>query len=515
MKVETVKKNVCINRIVTRKTEKFVLEEDTIIPDIKPDILKSISTSGNVCIYKKEVSEGKVKIEGNVDVYLIYLADSESDNIRGINTNIDFKEILECKDASEGMRINEKVIIKSIECKVLNGRKVNLKVELEAEITLYANEQLDIVNDVQNIKDIQEIRKSVKFNSVVGSNSTKTYAKETIKIDTGDNFAEILRLDVSIINKDNKISYNKILAKSDADVKIMYLTEDNRIRNIEEKIPIMAFVEMQNISEDDICDTKYTIRNILVKPNSEEEHSIYVEIELDVTCNAIKEEEIEILEDLYSPSMNTEFNSKNIVTMMNKKNRTALYEIKEKIQIQELAGERIQDIRITPNINSSSVSRGKIKYDGEIKVDFLITSNNQTTVEGITKTIPIMYVMDYDEVTENSKIDTNVEIAMQDFVIEDSEVTLNINLNFEVSGYNQINMNVIEEVNINEEECLENPYSMTIYFVKAGDTLWKIAKKYKSTIQDIMKLNEIEDENKIDIGMQLFIPKYVCANNSN
>ena len=135
MKVETVKKNVCINRIVTRKTEKFVLEEDTIIPDIKPDILKSISTSGNVCIYKKEVSEGKVKIEGNVDVYLIYLADSESDNIRGINTNIDFKEILECKDASEGMRINEKVIIKSIECKVLNGRKVNLKVELEAEIT--------------------------------------------------------------------------------------------------------------------------------------------------------------------------------------------------------------------------------------------------------------------------------------------------------------------------------------------------------------------------------------------
>ena len=511
MKVETVKKSICINRIVTQKIENFILEEDTIIPDIKPDILKAVSTSGNVCIYRKEVLDGKIKLDGNVNVYLIYLADSETDIIRGINTNIDFKQIIECKDALNGMNVNEKVTIKSIECKVLNGRKVSLSIQLEAEVILYANEDLDIVNDVQNIKDIQEIRKNIRFNSVVGSNSTKTYAKETIKIDSGDNLAEILRVDFNIINKDSKMSYNKILAKADADVKIMYITEDNRIRNIEEKIPIMGFVEMLNVSENDICDTKYTIRNILVKPNSEEEHSIYVEIELDVSCNAIREEEIEILEDLYSPSMNLEFNSRNILTMVDKKNRNDVYEIREKMQIQELVGEKIRDIRITPIINSANISRGKIKYDGEVKVDFLITSNNQTTVEGITKTIPIMYVMDYEEVIESSKIDTNVEIAMQDFVIEDSEVTLNINLSFEVSQYNQINMNVIENVSLNEEKCIENPYSMTIYFVKSGDSLWKIAKKYRSTIEDIMRLNEIEDPDKIDVGMQLFIPKYVCT----
>lgn len=511
MKVETVKKNICINRIVTQKTEKFMLEEDTIIPDIKPDILKPISTSGNICIYRKEVLDGKIKLDGNVNVYIIYLADEERDNVRGINTNIDFKEVIECKEALTGMNLNERVTIKSIECKVLNGRKINLKIELEAEITLYANEDLDIVNDIQNIKDIQEIRRNVKFNSLIGSNCTKTYAKETVKIDQADNLAEILRVDLSIINKDSKMSYNKILAKADADIKIMYLTEDNRIRNVEEKIPIMGFVEMLNISEEDICDTKYTIRNILIKPNSEEEHSIYVEIELDVSCNAIREEEIEILEDLYSPSMNLEFKSRDIVTMVDKKNKNDVYEIREKMQIQELAGEKIKDIRITPNINNVAISRGKIKYDGEVKIDFLITSNNQTTVEGITKNIPIMYVMDCEEVTESSKIDTNVEIAMQDFVIEDSEVTLNINLNFEVSQYNQINMNIIEDVNLNEEKCTENPYSMTIYFVKPGDSLWKIAKRYKSTVEDIMKLNEIENPDKIDVGMQLFIPKYVCA----
>lgn len=50
---------------------------------------------------------------------------------------------------------------------------------------------------------------------------------------------------------------------------------------------------------------------------------------------------------------------------------------------------------------------------------------------------------------------------------------------------------------------------MIIYFVKPGDTLWSIAKKFRSTIADISRVNNIEDENNIYPGQQLFIPKYV------
>ena len=86
MKVETSNKNINVNRIVSKKKESFILEEDIIIPDVKPDILKEISENGNVCIYKREAQDGKVRLEGNVNIYLIYLADSEKDNIRGLNT---------------------------------------------------------------------------------------------------------------------------------------------------------------------------------------------------------------------------------------------------------------------------------------------------------------------------------------------------------------------------------------------------------------------------------------------
>ena len=52
---------------------------------------------------------------------------------------------------------------------------------------------------------------------------------------------------------------------------------------------------------------------------------------------------------------------------------------------------------------------------------------------------------------------------------------------------------------------------MVIYFVKEGDTLWKIAKKFKSTMEEIATVNNIEDVDKLNVGEQLYIPKYACT----
>lgn len=47
---------------------------------------------------------------------------------------------------------------------------------------------------------------------------------------------------------------------------------------------------------------------------------------------------------------------------------------------------------------------------------------------------------------------------------------------------------------------------MQIYVVKSGDTLYKIAKTYNSTIADIVKANELPEPDKLVIGQALVIP---------
>ncbi len=90
MLLETEKENVCINQLMGQKSEEIVLEEDIIVNDIKPDVLSIINTSGIPCIYRKEIMDGKIKIDGSVNTYIIYMADNEGASIRGLNSVLDF-----------------------------------------------------------------------------------------------------------------------------------------------------------------------------------------------------------------------------------------------------------------------------------------------------------------------------------------------------------------------------------------------------------------------------------------
>ena len=94
MEVNTTKENLRINKLVSTKKEVIFVEGDMIVPDSKPDILSTICTSGVVCLYKKEVLDEKIRIDGNINTYIMYLADDSKDKVRGINTSLDFSETI-------------------------------------------------------------------------------------------------------------------------------------------------------------------------------------------------------------------------------------------------------------------------------------------------------------------------------------------------------------------------------------------------------------------------------------
>ena len=47
--------------------------------------------------------------------------------------------------------------------------------------------------------------------------------------------------------------------------------------------------------------------------------------------------------------------------------------------------------------------------------------------------------------------------------------------------------------------------SINIYIVKPGDTLWNIAKKYKTSVDKIVKTNDIIDPDAISVGQKILV----------
>lgn len=508
MEVDATRQTITVNKLISTKKEMVTIEGDMIVPDVKPDILNTIDTAGNVCIYKKEVLDGKVRFDGSINLNVIYLADTDNDFTRGLTNSLDFTQVIDVDNCRAGMELRNNINIKDIECKVLNGRKINTKVILEIEVYIYSNEEINILKEINNVEGVQTLNSNMQINNLVGSGCCKALGKDTVCLEQEDNLAEILKTEVKVINNEMKVSYNKVLLKADACVKIMYLTENGDIKVVCSNIPIMGFIDMPNVSENDILNCQYEIKNILVKPNSAEQHSIYVEIEFEICCDASDSVEIESIQDMYCPNGNLKFKPKEVSTIMNKQINKNICNIRERISVPEISSNKIYDVEIRPNINNTNILNGRIVFEGELKLNFIFSSEANTRIDTKRYTLPFTFNIDNEQINSNKIVNTKINCAQDEFVItSDGMIDCKVNLEFETEMYNNTNMNIIDEIEMSEEENNANP-SMVIYIVKEGDTLWNIAKKYKTTMEDIINVNNLENPNMLSIGQKLFIPRY-------
>lgn len=507
MSIKMSKENICINQIIGQKEETFFIEGDEIVPDIKPDVIDVISSNGTICIYKKEIQDGKVKFDGCVYIYTIYVADDENASVRCINSSLDFSKTIEIANIRPDMQLETCSEIKSIECKILNGRKISLQASVKLKACVYSNENVEIAKDVEDILDIQKLNSIYNVNSLVGNGSTKVYAKDTIQIDNVDNLSEVIKAKIQIINKETKASYNKVLAKADANVKIVYITEDNRINSISTIIPIMGFIDIQNVNEDNLCEVNYELKNIFVKPNSLEEHSVYVECEIEIGCFVYENKQLEIIQDIYSPTCNLEYKQKNVRIMQDKRKIKQTCNIRKQEVIPEIGKNKILDVEVKPIIINSQIVMGRVSYEGEMNFTFLYESAENGRISSKTLIEPFNFNVADDKVDVKTKIETNINVVMQDFIVmPDESIDIKVDLEFELSVSSMEDINIINEIEKTENRNKEK-YSIVIYYTKSGDTLWNIAKRFGSTIEDILRINKLENPDLIMPGEQLFIPR--------
>ena len=513
MEAEVSREKICIQKIVCEKKELIFIEEDMIVPDSKPDILSTINTTGKVCIYKKEVTDGKVKIEGTLNTYIMYLPDSENEHLRSLTANLNFSKTLQVAESKEGMEAITDINIKDLECKVLNGRKINLKAGLEINLKLCSNEDVEIINKIDNIEEIQTLEENLQMNSLIGNNSTRVYVKDTLSIDPLDEILEILKCDIDLVDSDIKISYNKVLAKCEAQVKIMYLTQDGKIGTVEGRIPAVGFIDMQNVSEDNICDVKTEIKNILVKPNPPEEHSIYVELELESSCIAFEKKEVRIIKDLYSPMQYLGFSQKRITTTSDIMSNAKDFTITSKTNISDLSDGNLIDVEVTAVINKQGITNSKIIYEGELYLNFIFDIGNGNINSKVSK-IPFETSIDNPFMSEDIKVDSMCKVSDKKFDVKpNGDVDCNIDMEIQNKITRDTSLDIIDNIEFQENSKSADDYdSLILYVVNPGDTLWKIAKKFSSTVEDIAITNGIEDEEKIYPGQKLYIPKFNYSN---
>lgn len=504
MAVETAKDKIRLNQIVGQKKEVITVDGDAIVNDVKPDVLKIINTNGTICVQNRETLNGKVKLEGCIDTYIIYLADDEMGSIRTINTSLDFSTTIDMDGCKENYSLEETLCIKGFETRVLNSRKIHVKAFIDADLRVFSNEELETIVDIQNDGSLQMLNTSRNLMSLIGENTGKCMIKDTINVE--DDLAEIMRVNFTLMDMETKTSYNKVLIKGTANVEVMYLTEDNQISNVLGQIPVMGFIDMPNITDTSPeCIAKVRLKNLELKPNDIEEHSILVEAELDLLCRAYEDKQLNVIEDMYSLCDNIELKRNNVRATATQSRARDTFKIKQVFTNPELLYGTILGVNLTPVIENTDVKDSRINYTGKVNSEFFVNHENNITSPNFE--IPFEFNLTSDQIRKDTQVETQINVTSHKTYNTDDGVVLEAEVEVVALLQNSEDINLIQDIDVTEDTN-PNLYSMVIYFVKPGDTLWKIAKQFKSKVEDIARINQIEDENKIYVGEQLYIPKF-------
>ena len=451
--------------------------------------------------------DGKVKFDGCVYIYTIYVADDENSSIKCINSCLDFSKTIDMKNIRPDMQLESSIAVKSIACKILNGRKISLQATLKIRARVYSNENIEVINDILEIDYVHRLNKTYNINSLLGGGSTKVYAKDTVQISQEDDLAEIVKVKFGISNMETKLSYNKVLVKADADIRIVYITDDNRMGTVDAKIPVMGFIDIQNVNEDNLCEVNYELKNITIKPNSVEEHSIYIEAEIEISCSVYENREINMIQDLYSPSKKLEYLQKNISIMQNKREIRQVCNIRKQENIPDIGRNKILDVEVNPILINSQIIDGRVSYEGELNLTFLFEEAGGNRINSKIVIEPFSFNIADENVKDKTKIDTTINVCMQDFIVmPDESIDMKIDLEFNLVISNTESINIISEINESENRDQER-CSIVIYYTKPGDTLWNIAKRFGSTMANIARVNKLENLDTLIPGEQLFIPR--------
>ena len=261
----------------------------------------------------------------------------------------------------------------------------------------------------------------------------------------------------------------------------------------------MAFIDIENVSDKNIAKLKINLNNSEYEIISA--NSINLVMEFNIKCDVYEIKELNLIQDFYGIK-NTYKYDKKTINIENKTNEKLLTKnISDKVLIDNINQLFSTDIYL--NIIKKEKYNGLIKYTANAEVTYLFNTFDNKYIDVLN----VDFEFDFETLEDYEKID--LKIANSNFIIlPDSTVDSKIEIDIYNSQNEYIKLDIID--NISEDNKMDfNYHSVVIYFVQKGDTLWKIAKKFRSTVDKIVKINNIEDENKISIGQKLYIPKAV------
>lgn len=516
--VEIRKESVQMLHVKSRATSQVTFDGDYNVPDAKPDMGRLIQNKGDVSLEEIRLSDGKAYISGNLNADILYVSE-EGQKVCSLSAKLPFEDTINLEGIAGGDKMCLKWEIEDLSVRMIHSRKLNIK----SIVTFYASidEMAGIQIPVQ-IKDeeISVKKKQIRLISLMVHKKDTLRMKDEITIGSNKpNIDQLLWYTVEVRGLDLRPEENVVKARGELSVFVLYSGEDeeNPLQWMEYTLPFQTEVECTGCNADMIqnIETSMMHQSIEVKPDADGEERVFtVDVVLELDMKLYREEDHELILDVYSPLKECIPQGKTECLESLLVHNNSKCRVSDRIEMKESQGKILQICHSQGRVRveKTKVVENGIQAEGIVFLKILyITGNDEMPFYSVDGMIPFSHVIEAPGITENSIFYLQADLEQLSTSMIDSdeiEVKAVISLNVLVlQCEKQLIISKVEEKPLDRQKIQEMP-GITVYIVKTGDTLWDIAKRFYTTVEEICGLNELETD-EVQPGYPLLLVKKV------
>lgn len=526
-----------------RKTPvRIFIEEDILVPDVKPDLAYILSMDGKIRLVDREIQTGQTEIDrvrllGDLVLQTLYVPEhvTAGEPIIAIESKIPFKNETEMKAGP----YSDLVItpnLESIDYTVVNERKIRVRASVSFGFKEYGKVDVEVFEGVRD-EELQMLKERITLTDVAVRKTETMDIKDDLMLK--ENMPEILKIlkcDVSVVENHKQITREKAVINASVYCNVLYLgaeespgTEPEGVSMVsvaeaatpvfyQGKTEFTQFIRLDgdyNPGDQSPAGSKISFNvtslNLTAKEDANGKRNLLgLDMNVDTELEIYKNVEKEVVTDVYHHLKDVEFETDEVGVTNLGGSGVAEISAREIVNIPERYGNVDKIAYISGNVSEkrSFIDQSKCVVEGVVNVNLICTSADAGKPPfNIAQEIPFRSAMEIPGITPEMTASNDIvlkELWFDKINNKQIEVNAGILVNTAVSGHKKHQL-------VKNVSFLESPRDQSslpgiiLYISRTGDSIWSVAKKYRTTIDELKRINDLETGKEIRPGTKLLI----------
>lgn len=499
-----------------KQSSQILLEGDMIVPDSKPDLQEILRCEGKVNLREKRITDDRISFSGDMMVSVLYRAKNGERPLYAMKASLPLEDFLHIDGLEKDMDVTLGAELEHLDCQIINDRKIGVKAVIQMQAEAEKQKHAEIFSGVAG-EGIECLKGILRMERDTATLKDRFTVKEDLNLSPSKpEIGEVLWEGMELTEQDMRAMDGKVMVRGNLKISMLYLDSEGNMGSINEKIPFNGYLEGEGIEPKTELNGRLTIEEGRLTPMADEDgeaRQVAVDVTIGAQMNGKETVEQEILQDAYAPKGTVMLEKETItypVTVGSGKNQ---FMVKERIQLEngEMPMLRAEEVWGEVRLSEARTVADNVEVEGVLTADILYDCEaDEAPLCMLRRGIPFGQMMELRGVEEGDEADVSLRLEDIDFqMLSEREGELRATVTMEAVVTRQETAETVTDITVEEETDRQPMAGAVIYMVQKGDTLWKIAKRYRTTVNDILAVNDIENPDLIYPGQKLLMIKMV------